>query len=219
MYTVQICYNNYDINPVDRLEALPSMRSTIVNVCDHQCSMALRVAHQKLRELLQVLNKETGDGLLALSGIGVATRDKLLAQRSKAADKGRSLRLYDVMEVEGIGASKLAAMTDESATADIIKYATCYTNLFGNEVSAVLNIKFVVIAEVHAPQYPSNILSVDLGRVNSAYALIDDKLAVHQWKKVDLGMPKPYSPMTCCENVSMVIIITRYLCFIQKEQL
>lgn len=99
--------------------------------------MGLRVAHQKLKDLLQVLNKETGDGLLALSGIGVVTRDKLLAQRSKAADKGRSLRFSDVMEVEGIGASKLAAMTEEPATGDIIKYATYYTNLFGNEVNAV----------------------------------------------------------------------------------
>ena len=99
--------------------------------------MALRVAHQKLKELVRVFNSESGDGLLALSGIGVATRDKLLAKRSKAVDEGRTLRLSDVMGVDGIGASKLAAMTGEPTTADVIKYATYYTNLYGNQVTAV----------------------------------------------------------------------------------
>ena len=51
-------------------------------------------------------------------------------------------------------------------------------------------------------QYPSTFLSVDIGTVNSAYALLDNNLTLHKWAKVDLGLPKPYSPSICCDNVS-----------------
>ena len=63
-------------------------------------------------------------------------------------------------------------------------------------------------------QHPSSILSVDLGVVNSAYALLDNDLTLHKWTKVDLGMPKPYSPTICCDNVSYSTIIQVHIIFI-----
>ena len=97
--------------------------------------MAFRVAHQKLKELLHLLGKETRDGLLSLPGIGGGTADKLLTKRSEAAGQGTTLRLVDVMAIEGIGAAKLSKITGEANTKHVIKYATHYMRQFGDKVS------------------------------------------------------------------------------------
>ena len=99
----------------------------------------MRTAHQKLKDLLQVFSNETRDGVLGLPGIGTVTGDKLLAKRSEVADQGRALRLTDVMEVEGIGAVKLAKLTGEPMTSNVIKYATHYNGLFGSKVCYSFN--------------------------------------------------------------------------------
>ena len=96
--------------------------------------MALKKAHQKLKDTLQLLGKDTRDGLLTLPGIGAATRDKILVKRSEVADQGRSLRLTDVIQIEGIGQAKLARITGEARTKDVVKYATQYIKLFGRKV-------------------------------------------------------------------------------------
>lgn len=97
--------------------------------------MAVKVAHQKLKNLLQFIGKETRDGLVSLPGIGGGTADKLLAKRSQAAGQGTALKLIDLMAIEGIGAAKLAKITGEVHTKHIIKYATHYMRLFGDKVS------------------------------------------------------------------------------------
>ena len=37
-------------------------------------------------------------------------------------------------------------------------------------------------------------LSIDLGKVNSAYALIDREYQVLEWNAFDVCWPKPYKP-------------------------
>ena len=105
--------------------------------------MALKKAHQKLKDTLQLLGKDTRDGLLTLPGIGAVTRDKILVKRSEVADQGRSLRLTDVIQIEGIGQAKLARITGEASTKDVVKYATQYINLFGRKVKMWLKYKHV----------------------------------------------------------------------------
>ena len=50
--------------------------------------------------------------------------------------------------------------------------------------------------------YPESILSIDLGKVNAAYALVDQRYRVQGWSMLDLTLPTPYSPRDCYENVS-----------------
>ena len=96
--------------------------------------MALRVAHQKLKELLHVLGNGSIEKLVDLPGVGEATGIKLLAKRDEVAGQGRAFRITDVMEVEGIGATKLANVTKEAMTKDVIKFASHYIKLFGDKV-------------------------------------------------------------------------------------
>ena len=96
--------------------------------------MALRVAHLKLKELLHVLENGSIEKLVALPGIGEATGNKLLAKRAEVAEQGRAFRVSDVMEVDGIGAAKLAKITKEPLTKDVIKFASHYIKLFGDQV-------------------------------------------------------------------------------------
>lgn len=119
-------------------------RHTLV---DRRAMMALGVAHHKLKELLQLLGKETRDGLMSLPGIGGGTADKLLAKRSQAADQGTTLRLVDVMAIEGIGAAKLSKITGELNTKHVIKYATHYMRQFGDKVSNELAIMISICCE------------------------------------------------------------------------
>ena len=100
--------------------------------------MALQVAHQKLKELVHVLGNESIVKLVALPGIGEVTGNKLLAKRAERAGQGKAFRITDVMEVEGIGAAKMAGITKEAMTKDIIKYATHYIKLFEDKVSMLL---------------------------------------------------------------------------------
>ncbi len=72
--------------------------------------------------------------LISLPGIGRATGNKLLAKRAETAEQGRAFRVTDVMEVDGIGAAKLAKITEEPMTKDVIKFATHYIKLFGDKV-------------------------------------------------------------------------------------
>ena len=96
--------------------------------------MGLRVAHQKLKELLHVLGNGSMEKLVDLPGIGESTGNKLLAKRAEVAERGRAFRVTDVMEVDGIGAAKLAKITQEAMTKDVIKFATQYIKLFGDKV-------------------------------------------------------------------------------------
>ena len=96
--------------------------------------MTLRVTHQKLKKLLHVLGNGSIEKLVDLPGIGETTGNKLLAKRAEAAEQGRAFRITDVMEVDGIGAAKLARITKEAVTKDVIKFATHYIKLFGDEV-------------------------------------------------------------------------------------
>ena len=96
--------------------------------------MALRAAHQNLKELLHVLGNGSIEKLVDLPGVGEATGIKLLAKRAEVAGQGRAFRITDVMEVEGIGATKLANVTKEAMTKDVIKFATQYIKLFGDKV-------------------------------------------------------------------------------------
>ena len=112
-----------------------SIQGTRCSTGRDRATMGLRIAHQKLKELLHLFGKETRDGLMSLPGIGGETADKLLAKRSQAAGQGTTLRLVDVMAIEGIGAAKLSKITGEANTKHVIKYATHYTRQFGDKVS------------------------------------------------------------------------------------
>ena len=96
--------------------------------------MVLRIAQHKLKELLHVLGNGSIEKLVNLPGVGEATGKKLLAKRAEVAKQGRAFRVTDVMEVDGIGAAKLANITGEAMTKDVIKYATHYIKLFGDKV-------------------------------------------------------------------------------------
>ena len=48
-----------------------------------------------------------------------------------------------------------------------------------------------------------DVVSVDLGTCNSAFAHVDTNLRIHSWGKLPLHMPKPYSPEKCYEEVSL----------------
>lgn len=66
-------------------------------------------------------------------------------------------------------------------------------------------------------QFPTRILSLDLGVVNSAYALLDNNFTIKSWTKVDFQMPKPYSPASCFENVGAVLSCLHAIKFVTLQ--
>ena len=49
--------------------------------------------------------------------------------------------------------------------------------------------------------YPERVISIDLGKVNSAYALIDSNYQVLEWRMLNLEWPQPFSLEGSYDNV------------------
>lgn len=65
------------------------------------------------------------------------------------------------------------------------------------------------------PQYyPHRVMSIDLGKINSAYTLIDSGYRVLKWKMMDFTWPKTFSPENLYNNVRRVYIKERNLEYI-----
>ena len=50
-------------------------------------------------------------------------------------------------------------------------------------------------------QCPGDVVSVDLGWHNTAYAHVDNNLCLKDWGRLSLGSPSPYSPAKCYDQV------------------
>ena len=93
---------------------------------------SLRTVHSKLKHALEILNKSSRATLLELPGLGPKRVDAILQAKTQHQEeqRGRSLRLKDVVEIPGVGPSLLVKLSGDAQAAHLVKFITFYQDRF-----------------------------------------------------------------------------------------
>jgi len=163
--------------------------------------MVTRTAVDNTKRALAVLNNQPSHRLQELPGVGPKTAEKILSLRASCRDNGQQIRIGDCLSVRGINAGLLAKIAGDDNVHSVIKYGTLYEQIFAGSKSKVNRVILLLHHLIKLLQAHSKILSIDLGIHNSAYVLINAQYSVQEWKKLKLGMPSPYTPGVCFNQV------------------